>query len=73
MTSRRDAALLALGVMSPLVVAAIALGFKPWVPVLDMAMTELRVRDVGGRHTPLVGLPGRIGQTIQEQGSHPGP
>lgn len=73
MISRRDAALLALGVLSPLVVAAIALGFKPWVPVLDMAMTELRVRDVGGRHTPLVGLPGRIGQTIEEQGSHPGP
>jgi len=70
---RRPAALLALGVLSPLVVAAIALATRPWVPVLDMAMTELRVRDVGGRHTPLVGLPGRIGQSIQEQGSHPGP
>lgn len=73
MTNRRAALVLALGVLSPLVVAAIALATKPWVPVLDMAMTELRVRDVGGRHTPLVGLPGRIGQTIQEQGSHPGP
>jgi hypothetical protein len=72
-TSRRDAALLALGVLSPLAVAAIALATRPWVPVLDMAMTELRVRDVGGRHTPLVGLPGRIGRTIREQGSHPGP
>jgi hypothetical protein len=72
-TSRRDVALLAFGVLSPFVVAAIALGFKPWVPVLDMAMTELRLRDVGGRDTPLVGLPGRIGQTIKEQGSHPGP
>jgi hypothetical protein len=40
--------------------------------VLDLAMTELRVRDVGGRHTPLIGLPGRIG-TFPDQGSHPGP
>ena len=35
-------------------------------------MTELRVRDVGGRSTPLIGLPGRIG-TLNQQGSHPGP
>lgn len=35
-------------------------------------MTELRVRDVGTSHTPLVGLPGRIGN-FPDQGSHPGP
>jgi hypothetical protein len=40
-----------------------------WHPVFDLAMTELRVRDVGGAHTPLIGLQGRIGPT----GSHPGP
>lgn len=56
----------------PLVLAAIVLIWRPWVPVLDMAMTELRVRDVGTRHTPLVGLPGRIGE-FPDQGSHPGP
>lgn len=56
----------------PLLVAGVVLAFKPWVPVLDMAMTEFRVRDVGGRHTPLVGLPGRIGD-FPDQGSHPGP
>lgn len=56
----------------PLVIAIVALAFRPWVPVLDMAMTEFRVRDVGGRHTPLVGLPGRIGN-FPDQGSHPGP
>jgi hypothetical protein len=56
----------------PLLVAAVVLAFKPWVPVLDMAMTEFRVRDVGGRRTPLVGLPGRIGD-FPDQGSHPGP
>ena len=43
-----------------------------WHPVLDLAMTEFRVRDVGTSHTPLIGLPGRIG-TYPHQGSHPGP
>lgn len=71
--ARRQVLLLAFVAASPLIVAVIALGGRSWVPVLDMAMTELRLRDVGGRHTPLVGLPGRIGETIQEQGSHPGP
>lgn len=56
----------------PLVVALIALARRDWVPVLDLAMTEFRVADVGGRNTPLIGLPGRIG-TLPDQGSHPGP
>src|SRR4029079_16541413 len=56
----------------PLVVAAVALHGRHWYPVLDLAMTEFRVRDVFGRHTPLIGLPGRIG-TYPNQGSHPGP
>lgn len=63
----------ALGILSlPLIVALVALRRPTWFPVLDLAMTELRVRDVGGADTPLIGLPGRIG-TLQEQGSHPGP
>jgi hypothetical protein len=53
----------------PLLVAAVAQRDAHWHPVFDLAMTELRVRDVGGRHTPLIGLQGRIGPT----GSHPGP
>lgn len=69
---RRPATLLAAAAALPLVVVAVALAFRPWTPVLDMAMTELRVRDVGGPHTPLVGLPGRIGE-FPDQGSHPGP
>lgn len=56
----------------PFVIAAIVLLTKDWYPVLDLAMTEFRVRDVGGSHTPLIGLPGRIGE-FPEQGSHPGP
>ncbi|MEN9645432.1 MAG: hypothetical protein RL238_2101 [Actinomycetota bacterium] len=56
----------------PFVVALVALARTHWVPVLDLAMTELRVRDVFGPHTPLIGLPGRIGN-FPDQGSHPGP
>lgn len=59
-------------VVAPLLLAALVLAFRPWYPTLDMAMTELRVRDVGGRQTPLIGLPGRIGD-FPDQGSHPGP
>ena len=64
--------LIAAIVASPLLLAAVLLATRPWAPVLDMAMTELRVRDVGSRHTPLIGLPGRIGN-FPDQGSHPGP
>lgn len=59
-------------VAAPLLILGVSLIWKPWHPVLDLAMTELRVRDVGGRHTPLIGLPGRIG-VFPDQGSHPGP
>lgn len=55
-----------------MLVAAVVLVWRPWAPTLDMAMTELRVRDVGGPHTPLIGLPGRIG-SFPDQGNHPGP
>jgi hypothetical protein len=57
----------------PFVVAAVTLRRPQWYPVLDLAMTELRLRDVGTGHTPLIGLPGRIGPSLMEQGSHPGP
>src|SRR4051794_13832203 len=56
----------------PMLVALGVLHGTPWHPVLDLAMTEFRVRDVFGSHTPLIGLPGRIG-TYPNQGSHPGP
>lgn len=56
----------------PLVVAVAVLRDPRWYPSLDFAMTELRVHDVGTRHTPLVGLAGRL-QAGAVQGSHPGP
>ena len=57
----------------PLVVALVQMRSPQWHPVLDLAMTELRVRDVGTGDAPLIGLPGRIGEVLEEQGSHPGP
>jgi len=56
----------------PFLVAVVSIARQPWYPVLDLAMTEFRVRDVGTGDTPLVGLPGRIGR-FPDQGSHPGP
>jgi hypothetical protein len=64
--------LLSAVVCLPLAIALVALSGHHWNPVLDLAMTEFRVRDVGTRHTPLIGLPGRIGDQ-PNQGSHPGP
>jgi hypothetical protein len=56
----------------PLGVALAVLRSPRWFPLLDMAQTELRVRDVASSHPPLIGLAGRIG-TFAQQGSHPGP
>ena len=56
----------------PFVVAAARLATRDYHPVLDQAMAEFRVRDVGSGDTPLIGLPGRIG-VFPDQGSHPGP
>lgn len=64
----------------PLAVAVGALRNPRWYPVLDLAQTELRVRDVGTGDRPLIGLAGRFdidgpgpGGYEGWQGSHPGP
>ncbi|HEY3141233.1 MAG TPA: hypothetical protein VGJ86_08890 [Acidimicrobiales bacterium] len=61
----------------PMAVALGVLHQPRWYPLLDLAQTELRVRDVGNGHPPLVGLAGRIGGVDpaghKVQGSHPGP
>ncbi|MCU1497815.1 MAG: hypothetical protein JWM47_1768 [Acidimicrobiales bacterium] len=56
----------------PLLVALVAAYRPHWYPVADLAQYELRVRDVGGRDTPLIGLAGRIGPWY-DPGSHAGP
>jgi len=75
---RARTALLVVGLIAvaggiPLAVALGVLRSPHWYPLLDLAQTELRVRDVGGRHSPLVGLAGRITGDNGLQGSHPGP
>ena len=72
LSARSLVVLATVGVALPLFVAVIALAQRRWYPVLDLAMTEFRVLDVGTRETPLIGLPGRIGE-LPDQGSHPGP
>ncbi|MBA2327520.1 MAG: hypothetical protein H0V95_12875 [Actinobacteria bacterium] len=62
------AALLAI----PLLVALGVMRQPRWYPVLDLAQTELRVRDVASADPPLIGLAGRIAAD-GHQGSHPGP
>jgi hypothetical protein len=56
----------------PLVIAAVAVRTPRWYPLIDLAQIEMRVRDVGTRHPPMVGLGGRI-FGLDSQGSHPGP
>jgi hypothetical protein len=56
----------------PLLVALVQLRRPHWYPLLDMAQTEIRVRDIT-RHPPLIGLAGRIGPFGPDGGSHPGP
>ena len=74
--SRRRTVVLVLGltavVVVPLVVALAALRTPRWYPLLDFAWTEMRVRDVGTAHTPLVGLFGRLSSN-GNPGSHLGP
>jgi hypothetical protein len=56
----------------PVVIATIAVRSPHWYPLIDLAQIEMRVRDVGTSHPPLVGLGGRI-FGLDTQGSHPGP
>jgi hypothetical protein len=69
---RRAAPVLVAVLAVPLLVAVIAQSDPHWHANLDLALTELRVRDVGWVHPPLVGLSGRI-EAFGVPGSHPGP
>jgi uncharacterized membrane protein len=56
----------------PLLVGLGVLHDPPWFPHGDLAVIELRVRDVLTSHPPLVGLGGRL-EGYGVPGSHPGP
>jgi hypothetical protein len=44
-----------------------------WSPTGDGAIIALRARDVGTRHTPLLGMPSTVGLAAGEDVHHPGP
>jgi hypothetical protein len=73
----RSGPLLAAGILAllaiPLTVAVVVLRHPRWYPIWDQATTELQLRDVGTRHTPLTGVGGLLGLPEDPQGSHPGP
>ena len=54
-------------VLAPLVVTLLGLIGAHWHPTFDWALEVLRIGDVGGRHTPFVGVQSRFGW------DHPGP
>jgi hypothetical protein len=56
----------------PVVIATAAVRTPRWYPLVDLSQIEMRVRDVGFSHPPLIGLGGRI-FGLDTQGSHPGP
>jgi hypothetical protein len=59
-------------VATPVVIATVAVRTPRWYPLVDLSQIEMRVRDVGFSHPPLIGLGGRI-FGLDTQGSHPGP
>jgi hypothetical protein len=76
MRRRRLSSVVAVGflLVTPLIVACAWLHANDrWAAIGDIAMIELRVRDVGTAHTPLIGIYGRFGEGIENIGSHPGP
>jgi hypothetical protein len=74
--TRRASRLLVVGLTAllavPLVVALVALRRPQWYPLMDLALIEMRVRDIGTAHAPLTGLVGRF-PVGDNQASHPGP
>jgi hypothetical protein len=54
-------------VLLPLAVVLVAIAGASWHPASDLAVEVLRIGEVGGRHTPLVGVHSRYGW------DHPGP
>ena len=67
------AAVLVVLLAAPFVVALVVLKHPRWYPLWDLATTEMQLRDVGTRQTPLTGVGAVVGLPDDLQGSHPGP
>ncbi len=57
----------------PFIVSGLCAVVRGWAPSWDTAFVQMRVLDVGSRHTPLVGLPSTVSQAAGTEIHHPGP
>ena len=64
---RRQAAIATLAVLVPFALAVALRAGRDWLPAQDLAITDLRVRDILSGHVPLMGPYSRYGW------NHPGP
>jgi hypothetical protein len=69
---RIEAAVLSLIAAAPVLATAIRAA-DTWRPVGDTAAIALRASDVFGRHSPLVGMPTTLSDTVGQTVHHPGP
>lgn len=69
---RIEAGLLAVLAALPVIATAVRMS-GTWRPVGDTAAIALRASDVVGRHTPLVGMPTTLSDTVGQTVHHPGP
>ena len=71
--SARTTALCCSVVVAAFVCSGVAAAISGWRPSWDTAFIQMRVLDVGGRHTPLVGMPSTVSDALSTTASHPGP
>jgi hypothetical protein len=70
---RRTTVMLSTVVALPFLVSGLCAVARGWAPSWDTAFVQMRVLDVGSRHTPLVGLPSTVSQAAGAEIHHPGP
>lgn len=70
---RRTTVMLSTVVALPFLVSGLCAVGRGWTPSWDTAFVQMRVLDVGTRHTPLVGLPSTVSQAAGAEIHHPGP
>lgn len=57
---------------TPAIIAVVRLTTRSWFPTGDFSHTELMLRSIP-EHPPLVGVAARVGDSLLDQGSTPGP
>lgn len=70
--ARVEAGVLGLLAAAPIIASAVR-AMSGWRPVGDTAAIALRAGDVFGRHSPLVGMPTTLSDSLGQAAHHPGP